>query len=245
VRSWKVGELAKRTGLTVRTLHHYDEIGLLSPSRRTRAGHRVYGESEVERLQRIVSLRQLGLGLEEVAAVLDGPEGTLGRVLDRQAAHIRERIRLETELVDRLEAATRWLRSAGTVSVESMLELMEVMMNVESYYSPEQLAYLKRRREELGEDVIRSAEAEWPQLIAKMKEAMERGADPSSPEVQALAQRWGELVNAFTGGHAGVTESLRRMYAEKMEASGGFMGIDASLMEYVGRAMRPSGPAGE
>ncbi|MEA2488332.1 MAG: hypothetical protein QOH21_124, partial [Acidobacteriota bacterium] len=57
---WKIGELAKRTGVSVRTLHHYDEIGLLTPSHRTESGHRLYGREEVIRLQQIVSLRQVG-----------------------------------------------------------------------------------------------------------------------------------------------------------------------------------------
>jgi MerR family transcriptional regulator, thiopeptide resistance regulator len=68
---WKIGELARRTGLTVRTLHHYDEIGLLSPVERSGGGHRVYGEADVQRLYRIVSLRSLGFPLEAIAAALD------------------------------------------------------------------------------------------------------------------------------------------------------------------------------
>ncbi len=63
---WKVGDLAGRTGLSVRTLHHYDEIGLLSPSGRTGLGHRLYSAGDVLRLERIRSLRALGLSLEEI-----------------------------------------------------------------------------------------------------------------------------------------------------------------------------------
>src|SRR4029079_12836591 len=67
----KVGELARRTGLTVRTLHHYDEIGLLRPSLHTGSGHRLYAAEVVARLQLIVWLRQLGFSLEQVRAALD------------------------------------------------------------------------------------------------------------------------------------------------------------------------------
>src|SRR3954464_5955502 len=66
----KVGELARRTGLTTRTLHHYDEIGLLKPSLHTEAGHRLYTADDVARLQQVLSLRQLGFALEEVRACL-------------------------------------------------------------------------------------------------------------------------------------------------------------------------------
>jgi DNA-binding transcriptional MerR regulator len=70
---WKGGELAKRTGLSVRTLHYYEEIGLLSPAQRTEAGHRLYAAGDVVRLQQIKSLRQLGFGLKEIQA---GPDRT-------------------------------------------------------------------------------------------------------------------------------------------------------------------------
>ncbi|HEY2765788.1 MAG TPA: MerR family transcriptional regulator [Pseudonocardiaceae bacterium] len=70
--TWRVGELAERTGLTVRALHHYHEIGLLVPSLRTHAGHRCYAEADVQRLHRILALRGFGFSLAEIGQVLDG-----------------------------------------------------------------------------------------------------------------------------------------------------------------------------
>ena len=69
--TWKVGELAKQTGLSVRTLHYYDEVGLLSPSQRTAAGHRLYTAGDIVRLQQIKSLRHLAFALEEIRACLN------------------------------------------------------------------------------------------------------------------------------------------------------------------------------
>jgi hypothetical protein len=89
----------------------------------------------------------------------------------------------------------------------------------------------------LGEETIRSVEQEWPQLIAKVKAAMDRGEDPQSEEVQALAKRWKELVEMFTGGDPGITKSLGNFYQDRKKEQDGFMGIDGSVMEYVGRAM--------
>jgi DNA-binding transcriptional MerR regulator len=78
--TWKIGELARATGLTVRTLHHYDEIGLLAPGRRTYGGHRLYTADDVRRLYRVVALRALGLSLDEVAAWLARADrGSAGR----------------------------------------------------------------------------------------------------------------------------------------------------------------------
>lgn len=85
-----VGQLAAQTGLTVRTLHHYDRLGLLRPSARTPAGYRCYSAADVERLYRIRALRALGLPLAEIAAVLAGGDGGSGLagVVDRQLAHV-------------------------------------------------------------------------------------------------------------------------------------------------------------
>ncbi len=83
-KTWKVGELAQAAGLTVRALHHYDQLGLLVPSARSFAGYRLYNERDVRRLYRIVALRRLGLGLDVIATALDGDELDLGAIVARQ-----------------------------------------------------------------------------------------------------------------------------------------------------------------
>ena len=98
----KVGELARRTGLTVRTLHHYDEIGLLQPSLHTEAGHRLYTAADVARLQQVLSLRQLGFGLEEIRACLDRPGFSPLEVIRQHVARLREQIECQRELGARL-----------------------------------------------------------------------------------------------------------------------------------------------
>ena len=88
----KVGELARRTGLTIRTLHHYDEIGLLRPSLHTDSGHRLYTAADVARLQQVLSLRQLGFSLEEVRDCLDRPGFSPLEVIRLHVARLREQI---------------------------------------------------------------------------------------------------------------------------------------------------------
>src|SRR4029077_17553464 len=100
----KVGELAKRTGLTIRTLHHYDEIGLLKPSLHTEAGHRLYTAGDVARLQQVISLRQLGFFLPGVCDCLNRPEFSPLEVIGLHLARLREQIELQRKLCARLEA---------------------------------------------------------------------------------------------------------------------------------------------
>src|SRR5579864_8327632 len=96
----KVGELARRTGLTIRTLHHYDAIGLVRPSLRTESGHRLYTAADVARLQQVLSLRQLGFSLEEVRACLGRPDFSPQRVVELHLARLREQIARQQQLCE-------------------------------------------------------------------------------------------------------------------------------------------------
>lgn len=235
----KVGQLAAQTGLTVRTLHHYDEIGLLSPSRRTAAGHRLYGEDEVRRLQHIASLKHLGLSLEEIRDCIDGPDTSLEHALTQQIQRIDEEIGRRERLKGLISDLLDRLLSAEPVSVDTLTRTIEVTMNYEKYYSPEQLDELTRRRDAVGEDRIRQVAAEWKKLFAAFQKAMEDGIDPASPEVKMLARRSAALIEEFTGGDPGIKSSLNDMLGgegpENVMAQHD-MPLPPGLWEYMGRA---------
>lgn len=208
----KVGELAKRTGVSVRTLHYYEEIGLLAPSQRSEAGYRLYGAADVARLQQILSLRQLGFSLEHIRDCLIRGDVPLLRVIEMHLAGMRAQIALQGQLCDRLEGVAQRLRRAEEPSVAELMHTMEAMNRMEKYYTPEQQEWLKERREAVGEARIREVEAEWPRLMAEVRDAMDAGVDPADPHVQALAARWQGLIAEFTGGNPGIEKSLRAMY---------------------------------
>lgn len=115
----RVGEVARRTGLSVRTLHHWDERGLLVPSGRSPGDYRLYSAGDLERLLRIQHLKSLGLSLDEVAAALDSPDFDAAEALERHMEAVEERIAAEQELLRRL---TR-LRSAADAGWEEVLEV--------------------------------------------------------------------------------------------------------------------------
>jgi DNA-binding transcriptional MerR regulator len=225
-----VGELASASGLTVRTLHHWDEIGLLRPAERSGAGHRRYCAEDVERLYRIVALRRLGLSLDQVAGALDA-EGPDLRVA--VASHL-TRVRTELARLGRLE---RILEALVEPSTDLMIEAIEVMTMSEQYYTPEQLAQLEERRKGLGEAGMAKAQQDWADLIAEMDAERAAGTDPSDPKVQALADRWQDLINQFTGGDPGITASLKRMYDEQGAPKASRGAMSPELSEYVQRVM--------
>lgn len=124
----KVGALADVTGLTVRTLHYYDEIGLLSPSARTDAGHRLYSTEDVKRLYRIVTLRQLGFGLDEISASVDDTRCDLLVTINQHLGRIDHRLGVEQRLRNRLAAISDALaRESHDVDIQQFLNVLEDM----------------------------------------------------------------------------------------------------------------------
>jgi MerR family transcriptional regulator, thiopeptide resistance regulator len=232
---WKVGVLARRTGLSVRTLHWYDQLGLLRPSRRSPSGHRLYGPADVQRLQQIRSLRHLGFTLGEIKDCLRPGRFTPAKVLRLHLAELHEQLRRERHLAGRLERLADRLDAAGAVSVDELMTIIEEITMSESYLTPEQLAEVQARGRLLGEAHVKAVEAEWPTLIAKVRAELEKGTAPSDPRVQVMARRWKELVDEFTGGNPGIEKALARNYQENAELRER-TGLDGKIFAYVRQA---------
>lgn len=239
-----MGELARRTGLSVRTLRYYDEIGLLSPGRRTESGHRLYAADDVVRLQQIRSLRALGFGLEEIRACLGRPDFSARRVIELHLSRLEERIRAQQRLRDLLEIVAARLDPGEEVLagefMEMVTEVIEMSERIEKYYTPEQLEQLEERRREVGEERIKEVEAEWPRLMEEVRAEMEAGTDPADERVQRLARRWMGLVREFTGGDPGIQRSLNNMWSQEENIHGMETGPMREIGEYISRAMAAS-----
>jgi DNA-binding transcriptional MerR regulator len=102
--NYKIGQVASRMGISVRTLHLYDEIGLLTPACRASSGHRLYTDRELTRLQKIVALRRMGFSLSHVRTVLSGDTAAAFRTLEGQADRLRRQISQQQEILRRVEA---------------------------------------------------------------------------------------------------------------------------------------------
>ncbi|NEP13769.1 MAG: MerR family transcriptional regulator [Symploca sp. SIO2C1] len=233
----KVGELAKQTGVSVRTLHYYDEISLLEPSHRNDAGHRLYTAADIVRLQQIMSLRQVGFSLEEIRECLEQSDFSPYRVIQLHMSRLREQMELQRKLYNRLEAIAASLRSTEEISVEELMQTIEVISMFEKYYTPEQLEELKERRQMLGEEKIHQVQGEWQELIEQVRAEMEKGTEPTSETVQFLAKRWRRLIQEFTGGNPEIEKSLNTIYQQEGAANASRNAIDSDTCEYISKAM--------
>lgn len=182
----KVGELAARTGLTVRTLHHYDTIGLLKPSARSEAGYRLYNQGDVARLHAVQALRHLGLSLAEVGDMLDrGGEG-LGDTMARQVRALDHEITRATELRARLLLLQERLTTGSEPDMADWLSTLSLMATYAKYFSAAELKRILDNR--------KAQAAIWERLIADVRVAMGQSLSPHSPPVQSLALRWMNLT---------------------------------------------------
>lgn len=118
-----VGAVARLAGVTVRTLHHYDEIGLVVPSSRTAAGYRTYGREEIERLQEVLFFRELGFGLDEIKAVVDQPTYSRVSVLERQRELLDLQVDRLGSLIEAVDRAINAERTGINMTNEEMLEV--------------------------------------------------------------------------------------------------------------------------
>ncbi|MDJ0394076.1 MerR family transcriptional regulator [Rhodococcus sp. G-MC3] len=133
IEPWKVGALAESTGLTVRTLHHYDHVGLLCPTSRNGAGHRLYTTKDVARLYRISLLRRLGFPLEQISHVLDDPDWDLSAAVQRHLTDTQRRAAVASALRDRLTVMADQLATHTTSpSPDQMFGALEEMAMLDS-----------------------------------------------------------------------------------------------------------------
>lgn len=129
--TFKVGAIAAATGLTVRALHHYDALGLCSPSRRAANGHRLYTTQDVTRLYRVALLRRLGLPLPEIAAALDAPQWQLRPAIRQHLADTTDRLAATARLRSRLAAMQEQFDHAQQPSTEELFATLEEMSMLE------------------------------------------------------------------------------------------------------------------
>lgn len=228
----KVGALASRTGLTIRTLHHYDEIGLVSPAARTPSGHRLYDVRDVARLQQIQALRSLGMSLEEIGETLRSGRYAPREIVQLHIARLEQQIAQQQQVVRGLARLADHLDDASELSMDELCQVIGATRTMERYFTPAQLTAMHARGATLGAEQVRAMQAEWAELIPAMRAHWHRGTPSTDPEVQRLAQRWRDLLHQFTQGDPEITQRLRVMaVGEPVDGM-----PEEGLMEYVAKA---------
>ncbi len=227
----KIGELAKRVGLTVRTLHHYDAIGLLAPSGRADNGYRLYNGADIERLYQVLALQKMGLPLGEIAAVIDDPATDLAQIIARQIASLDAEIERSTALRERLQSLQSHFVQGSAPALAECLKTLEMMNIYAKYFSKEEMAAF-RARKLANPQAVADAQQAWPALVAEVRQQMQQGRAPGDPAVQELVLRWMALANAFSNHDPVISAKVAKMYQEE-SAVRDFTGIDSQIYAFI------------
>lgn len=222
VDQWSIGELAKACGVTVRTLHHYDEIGLLPASQRTDSGHRRYTGQDVRRLYRIRALQMIGLPLTDIAATLESPSDDLAsmrKVLESQLMHMRRQAEQIQTAQDRILDLLSRIDVAAMPSTEQFMSTLEMITVLANHFTPEQRQELADRRAELGVSSIETAKIRWVALVEEGLRYVSDGTPASDPLVREWARAWDELGSMFHSGEQTKT-AARAMWQENAASLG-------------------------
>ncbi|WP_239623935.1 MerR family transcriptional regulator [Paenibacillus sp. H1-7] len=233
---WKVGDLAGQTGLTVRTLHHYDEIGLFSPSMHSESGHRLYSQEDIAKLQQILSLKQLGFTLEEIKEILSNPYYNKLEVIKFHLDGIKEQIRIKEQMHEQLERIYQQLLTHQEVTAEQFIQLIGVtQMNADNYFTKEQMEKMTEHFGSLEQRALYVKE--WAAILANLRIEMAKGTPAESLDVTRLA----ELQSLLTGGgDLSLINAMKKYYMDFPETGEKF-GLDAELSEYMKKALASAG----
>lgn len=220
--AYTVSQLARMAGVSVRTLHHYDQIGLLRPSARTEAGYRLYGRPELLRLQQILLFKELDMPLDEVRRTLDEPGFDLVTALKQHRQLLQRRMERLVRLLETID------RTIGQLTEDDV-----TLTDEELYegFTAEQIERYKREARELydpalveeSERRVRKMSREQWKAIGAEGEAVTQGLaaladrDPGDPEVQKLIARHHAWIENFYPCSAEVYRGLGRGYVEHPE----------------------------
>ena len=240
--AYTVSQLAKMAGVSVRTLHHYDHIGLLKPSGRTRAGYRLYGDTDLLRLQQILFFKELDIPLADVRQILDDPG------FDQVAALGQHR----QSLIGRIERLERLLKTIDK-TLHRLTEGDVTLTDAELYegFTTEQIERTKREARELYDPALvaeserrvkRMNRAEWDAVKAE-GEALSTGLaalierQPGDPEVQALIARHHAWIENFYPCSAEVYRGLGQLYVEHPKFRAHYESYRPGLADFMAKAM--------
>ncbi|MFJ2739272.1 MerR family transcriptional regulator [Streptomyces sp. NPDC087440] len=236
-----VGRAAALVGVSVKTLHHWDSIGLMRPTSRTRSGYRVYGAEDIARLHRVLVYRELGLPLAEIGRILDAPDTDARAHLRRQRTELTERIeRLERMVVavDRMLAAAE--PGGMRLTPEEQIEIFgsdwrpEWVEGAEERYgeSP-QWAQYQERASRLSREEWEEVAAATHTLHQDLATALRTGTAPGSPAANALAERQRALLSTYFDCTLAMQVCISRRYVTEPGYADAFEALEPGLTAWL------------
>jgi len=242
--SWTVGELARLAGVTVRTLHHYDRIGLVRPSERTSAGYRSYDGHDLDRLQQVLLYRELGFPLEEVATLVDDPDADPAAHLRRQHRLLRERLERTQAMVAAVEKEMEARQMGISLTPEERFEVFGDWLPEQYAEEAEQKwgdtaawAQSQRRTAAMSKEDWLRVKAETDDVEGRFAAALTAGVAADSGQAMDLAEEHRQQISRnFYDCSPELHAGLGRMYVEDPRFTAYYERIAPGLAQYLSTA---------
>lgn len=240
MKTYYVREFASLAGVTVRTLHYYDQTGLLKPTRKAESKHRLYRQRDLLRLQQILTLKELGFTLEEIRDLLERRGDDVQESLQIQKVAIDRRI----QQLQRVSSALEVIMQAGgdydwdtvIAAIRGLTASDESKAWLAQHYSADQREILQSRAASMTpDDIMRGVQA-WADLGRDFQAV--RHLPPDHPDVQGLVARMASLVEEFTQGDPGILASLTSVYRNPDQMPAEYRPTDPDLFSFMNEARR-------
>jgi DNA-binding transcriptional MerR regulator len=247
-RRYSVQEFAELAGVTVRTLHHYDRLGLLRASRDERA-FRIYAPADLERLENIIALKFIGVPLKQVRAVLEGDKRDLGCVLRSQISALEEKKRRLEITINAVRSAEAALRVGDQPCLTHIIGVMEMQNDcgwILQHFREDARGRIQDRLASIAPERLSELQHDWNALANDIQAISQ--SEPAGPESQALLRRWEDLIRQTTGDDPELVHGLKSLYADRSNwperARNAMLPLlDERILDFLKRAVaaRPGG----
>jgi DNA-binding transcriptional MerR regulator len=237
---YTVKQLSRLAGVSVRTLHFYDEVGLLRPGRVGANGYRYYGQAALLRLQQILFYKELGLSLDEIREVLDQPEFDVAQALEAHRRALHERLGRLRRLITTVDRTIAYLKGETDMDAKELF----------AAFSDEQQAEYEQQAEALWGESVRYSSRKWKAYTPAQKAQIKAEGQaiyqdlldqldqpPASPAVQANVARWHQHLRYFFEPSKEVLRALGHTYNDNPAFNATFQRLDPRLAPFLRAAI--------
>ena len=239
---YTVKELSTLAGISVRTLHYYDQIGLLKPAKIAENGYRQYDDATLLRLQQILFYRELDFKLKDIKELLDSPAFEQVSALESHWDALWARLARTERLISTVEDTISYLKGEKTMSKKKLFaafseeEQAEYAKKAEQQYDPETVRASNRKWKNYSAEKKQAVLDEGNQVYIDMIAAMPKGAD--SPEVQAIVERWRKHMDYFWTPNLDQLLGLATMYEQSPDFKANFDQMHPDLADFMREAVQ-------
>ncbi len=241
VMTYTVRQLARLAGVSVRTLHHYDHIGLLKPAAYGANGYRQYGEKEAILLQQILFFRDLGFSLEEIRGIVSRPDFDAREALESHRVMLRKKAERIAAALDTVDRTIKKLEGEMEMDIKdyyrglSDSQIEEYRSEVKQRWGEDALKNSEARVMQMGKEGFEAHRAKGDAIFRAMAELMDKGA--TNPEVQEQVRKWREWLEHFSSYSDEAVLGLGRVYSEDARFAAFFEKYHPDLPAFFTRAV--------